>query len=158
MQSARASNYACPEVICTSGRKDAADPCDGQGLSAAEINFGALGQRLRGRGFDPEPQVDSIHLNHPFIRNTSGNLYGQLQFDPKQLHDDVGLASIRTNRHTNEIVAVLAGEAQGRDEHYNLTLSRLHSWIRMMGFPSLSQVNSPARISLATAAISLGGN
>jgi len=129
------------------------------GVAASELHYHLSGSlaELEAHG---TAQVDSIHLNHPFIRNTAGNLYGQLQFDHKQLHDDIDLASIRTNRHTNDIMAVLAGDrrddhgvsnfnfsatfgevtydddvarftdrvganTQGRDEHYNLTLSRL---------------------------------
>ena len=79
------------------------------GAAASELHYHLSGSLadLEAHG---TAQVDSIHLNHPFIRNTSGNLYGQLQLDHKQLHDDIDLVSIRTNRHTNDIVAVLAGD------------------------------------------------
>jgi hemolysin activation/secretion protein len=52
---------------------------------------------------------------HPLIRATAGNLYVQLQFDHKQLHDDIDVASIRTDRHTNGWTAVVAGDR--RDDH-----------------------------------------
>jgi hemolysin activation/secretion protein len=60
-------------------------------------------------------QVDSVNLMHPLVRSTAGNLYVQLQFDHKQLHDDIDAASIRTDRHTNGWAAVVAGDR--RDEH-----------------------------------------
>jgi hemolysin activation/secretion protein len=60
-------------------------------------------------------QVDTLSLSHPIVRSTVGNLYVQLQFDHKQLHDDIDLASIRSNRHTNGFTAVLAGDR--RDDH-----------------------------------------
>lgn len=129
------------------------------GVSASELHYhleGSLAD-LQAHG---TAQVDTVTLAHPFIRNTAGNLYGQLQFDHKQLHDDIDLASIRTDRHTNDVTAVLAGDrrddhgvsnfnlsaalghvtfddevarltdliganTEGRNEHYNLTLSRL---------------------------------
>jgi hemolysin activation/secretion protein len=60
-------------------------------------------------------QVDSVNLMHPLIRGIAGNLYVQLQFDHKQLHDDIDAASIRTGRHTNGWTAVVAGDR--RDDH-----------------------------------------
>jgi hemolysin activation/secretion protein len=60
-------------------------------------------------------QVGTLSLSHPFIRSTAGNLYTQLQFDHKQLHDAIDFASIRSNRHTNGLTAVLAGDR--RDDH-----------------------------------------
>lgn len=129
------------------------------GVSTSELHYHLSGilSDLEAHG---TAQVDTVNLTHPFIRNTAGNLYGQLQFDHKQLHDDIDLASIRTDRHTNGVTAVLAGDrrdnhgvsnfnlsaalghvtfdddaarvtdlaganTQGRDQHYNLTLSRL---------------------------------
>jgi hemolysin activation/secretion protein len=84
------------------------------GVAASELHYHLSGS-LSDLDAHGTAQVDSIHLNQPFIRNTGGNLYGQLQFDHKQLHDDIDLAAIRTNRHTNDIMAVLAGDL--RDDH-----------------------------------------
>ena len=91
---------------------------NGQGTtlraSASGLHYHLLGSLsdLEAHG---TAQVDSINLTHPFIRNTGGNLYGQLEFDHKQLHDDIDLASIRTDRHTNGVMAVFAGDR--RDDH-----------------------------------------
>jgi hemolysin activation/secretion protein len=60
-------------------------------------------------------QVNTLSLSQPIVRGTTGNLYAQLQFDHRQLHDDIDLASIRSNRHTNGATAVLAGDR--RDDH-----------------------------------------
>jgi hemolysin activation/secretion protein len=91
---------------------------NGQGTTLG-VSASGLHYHLSGSLSDLEAhgtaQVDSVNLTHPFIRNTGGNLYGQLQFDHKQLHDDIDLASIRTDRHTNGVMAVLAGDR--RDDH-----------------------------------------
>jgi hemolysin activation/secretion protein len=143
----------------------------GQGTTLG-ISASGLHYHLSGSLSDLEAhgtaQVDSVNLSHPFIRNTSGNLYGQLQFDHKRLNDDIDLVSIRTDRHTDGVTAVLAGDrrddlgvsnfnlsatlghvtfddetarlgdlagadTQGRNSHYNLTLSRLQQLDRVNG-------------------------
>jgi len=55
-------------------------------------------------------QVASVNVLQPFIRNTAYNLYGQIEFDHKRLKDDIDIASIDTNRHTNSWTATLAGD------------------------------------------------
>jgi hemolysin activation/secretion protein len=62
--------------------------------------------------------VDDLSMTHPLIRGVAGNLYLHLQFDHRQLHDDIDIASIRSNRHTNGWTAVLAGD---RRDDYGVT-------------------------------------
>jgi hemolysin activation/secretion protein len=125
---------------------------NGQGttlsVSASELHY-----RLSGSLADLDAhgtaQVDSLNLTHPLIRNTEGNLYGQLQFDHKQLHDDIDLVSIRTNRHTNDVMAVLAGDL--RDNHgisnFNLsaTLGRVTFDDDMARFTDMIGANTQGR-------------
>jgi len=70
--------------------------------------------------------VGSVTLTQPIIRNTVGNLYGQLEFDHKLLKDDIGLVMIDNDRQANVWVATLAGDQ--RDEHgvtnFNISGSR----------------------------------
>jgi hemolysin activation/secretion protein len=70
-------------------------------------------------------QVDSVNLTQPIIRSTAGNLYAHVEFDHRQLHDDIDVASIRSDRHTNGWSAVLAGDR--RDDHgvtnFNLSVA-----------------------------------
>jgi hemolysin activation/secretion protein len=87
------------------------------GVATSYLHYqlsGALSD-LRAHG---TAQVDTLSLSQPFVRSTVGNLYVQLQFDHKQLHDDIDLASIRSNRHTNGLTAVLAGD---RRDDYGIT-------------------------------------
>jgi hemolysin activation/secretion protein len=87
------------------------------GVSASELHYHLSGS-LSDLDAHGTAQVDSINLTHPLIRNTEGNLYGQIQFDHKQLHDDIDLISIRTDRHTDSWIAVLAGD---RRDNYGIS-------------------------------------
>ncbi|MDR3443724.1 MULTISPECIES: ShlB/FhaC/HecB family hemolysin secretion/activation protein [unclassified Dyella] len=70
--------------------------------------------------------VGSVTLTQPIIRNTAGNLYGQLEFDHKLLKDDIGVVMIDNDRQANVWVATLAGDQ--RDDHgvtnFNISGSR----------------------------------
>lgn len=70
--------------------------------------------------------VGSVTLTQPIIRNTVGNLYGQLEFDHKLLKDDIGAVLIDNDRQANVWVATLAGDQ--RDDHgvtnFNISGSR----------------------------------
>jgi hemolysin activation/secretion protein len=93
-------------------------PLNGQGTTlgaATSYLHYQLSGSLSGLQAHGTAQVDSVNLMHPLIRGIAGNLYVQLQFDHKQLHDDIDAASIRTDRHTNGWTAVVAGDR--RDDH-----------------------------------------
>ena len=68
-------------------------------------------------------QVGSINLSQPFIRNTAGNLYAQIEFDHKRLRDDIDIADIETNRHLNSWTATLAGDQRDITGVTNFNLS-----------------------------------
>ncbi|HEX7815043.1 ShlB/FhaC/HecB family hemolysin secretion/activation protein [Dyella sp.] len=67
--------------------------------------------------------VGSLTLSQPFIRNTSGNLYGQIEFDHKLLKDDIELAFIDNNRHANVWSATLAGDQRDSTGITNFNIS-----------------------------------
>jgi hemolysin activation/secretion protein len=73
-------------------------------------------------------QVDTFSLSQPLIRSTRGNLYAQLLFEHRLLHDDIDLVSVRSHRHTNGGTLVLAGDR--RDDHgitnFNLSAALDH--------------------------------
>ncbi|GLQ45810.1 hypothetical protein GCM10007862_08610 [Dyella lipolytica] len=79
------------------------------GAAVTDLDY-HLGNGLQSLHAHGTAQVASINLSQPFIRNTAGNLYGQVEFDHKRLHDDIDIANVETNRHTNSWTATLAGD------------------------------------------------
>jgi hemolysin activation/secretion protein len=73
-------------------------------------------------------QVDSLWAKHTFVRSTIVNLYGQIEFDRKELRDNVDTASIQTYRHLDNWTASLTGDARdtflsGAANAWNLSLT-----------------------------------
>lgn len=124
------------------------DVLDFSGVSSgASMNYGRIGYRylLNGQGTvlgvaltdldyhlrnglqdlhaHGTAQVGSINLSQPFIRNTAGNLYAQIEFDHKRLRDDIDIADIETNRHLNSWTATLAGDQRDVTGVTNFNLS-----------------------------------
>ncbi|MGP1665397.1 MAG: ShlB/FhaC/HecB family hemolysin secretion/activation protein, partial [Rhodanobacter sp.] len=84
------------------------------GASASSLNYTLSGD-LRDLDAHGTARMGSVYVSHPFIRGTRGNLYGQLEFDHRRLHDDIDIIGARTRRHTSGWTATLAGDA--RDAH-----------------------------------------
>lgn len=104
------------------------------GLTSGDMNYGSLSYEslLNGEGTrlggaysalhyvlgDPlaaldghgTAQIESIWLRHPFIRTTTFNLYGQLQYDHKQLDDAIGASDLHTDRHMDNVTASVSGD------------------------------------------------
>lgn len=55
-------------------------------------------------------QVGSLWVKHPLVRRRDINLYGQVQFDRKDLRDHIDVASIQTDRHLDNWTASLSGD------------------------------------------------
>lgn len=93
------------------------------GVSALHYHLGYDLSALDAHG---SALVGSVTLTQPIIRNTVGNLYGQLEFDHKLLKDDIGLVQIDNDRQANVWIATLAGDQ--RDSHgvtnFNASVSR----------------------------------
>jgi hemolysin activation/secretion protein len=55
-------------------------------------------------------QVGSLWLRYPMVRSRDADLYGQLQYDHKELRDHIDVTSIRTDRHLDNWTASLSGD------------------------------------------------
>jgi len=55
-------------------------------------------------------RVASLWAKQPLVRSVDFDFYGQLQFDRKELRDDIGASGIRTNRHLDNWTAMLSGD------------------------------------------------
>jgi hemolysin activation/secretion protein len=88
---------------------------DGQGThlggSYSAIHYILAGSlaSLDGHG---TADVESLWVKQPLMRARELNLYGQLQFDRKQLSDDIDVSSIHTDRHLDNWIASLSGDAR----------------------------------------------
>jgi hemolysin activation/secretion protein len=83
----------------------------GAAYSALHYTLGDSLEALDGHG---TARVGSLWVKQPLVRTTNVNLYGQVQFDHKELHDDLNASEIHTDRHLNEWTASLAGDCRDR--------------------------------------------
>ena len=79
----------------------------GASYTALHYELGDTLDALDGHG---TAQVESLWLKSPFMRSRDINVYGQIQYDHKQLDDRIDSASIRTDRHLDNVTASLAGD------------------------------------------------
>ncbi len=79
----------------------------GASYSALHYKLGDTLTALDGHG---TAQVASAWIKHPFIRTREANLYAQLQFDDKQLDDQIGASNIDTKRHLDNWTASVNGD------------------------------------------------
>jgi hemolysin activation/secretion protein len=79
----------------------------GGSYSALHYVLGDSLASLEGHG---TAEVESLWVRHPLVRTSSLNLYGQLQFDRKELRDNIDVSAIHTNRHLTNWTASLAGD------------------------------------------------
>lgn len=70
----------------------------------------ALGDGLNALDAHGTAQVGSIWVKQPFMRTRDANVYGQIQFDRKQLDDRIGASNLVTNRHLDNLTASLSGD------------------------------------------------
>jgi hemolysin activation/secretion protein len=83
----------------------------GGAYSALHYILGDTLAPLDGRG---SAEVESLWVRHPFARTPTTNLYGQLQYDHKQLDDAIGASDLHTDRHLDNGTASLAGDVRDR--------------------------------------------
>jgi hemolysin activation/secretion protein len=78
---------------------------------------------------DGTAEVESLTVMQPFVRSTAGNLFAQVGFDNKQLHDEIDSTDIHTDRRTDAFSMTLAGDRRDASGIFNintvLTLGRL---------------------------------
>jgi hemolysin activation/secretion protein len=55
-------------------------------------------------------EIESLWVRQPFVRTPLINLYGQVQFDHKQLDDAIGAGNLHTDRHLDNGTASLNGD------------------------------------------------
>jgi hemolysin activation/secretion protein len=79
----------------------------GASYSALHYVLGESLSALEGHG---TAEVESLWARQPLVRSVDCNLYGQLQFDRKELHDDIDVSAIRTDRHLDNWTASLSGD------------------------------------------------
>jgi hemolysin activation/secretion protein len=79
----------------------------GGSYSALHYVLGDSLESLEGHG---SAQVESIWAKQPLARTRDFDVYAQLQFDRKQLRDDIDVSSIHTDRHLYDWTATLTGD------------------------------------------------
>ena len=92
------------------------------GASYSALHY-ILGDSLASLDGYGTAQVASLWAKQPLVRRVDFDLYGQLQFDRKNLRDDYGTSGIRTNRHLDNWSASLSG-----DRRDALLLGGLNTW------------------------------
>lgn len=80
------------------------------GGSYAALRYG-LGEPLAALKAHGSAQVASLWAKQPLVRSRDANLYGQIQYDSKQLKDRIDASDIRTDRHLDNLTFNLAGDA-----------------------------------------------
>ena len=81
----------------------------GGSFSALRYKLGDTLESLHGHG---TAQVASLWARQALLRGHDVNVYGQLQYDHKQLDDRIDTASIRTDRQLDNFTASLAGDVR----------------------------------------------
>lgn len=89
------------------------------GGSYAALRY-ELGEPLAALKANGSARVGSLWAKHPLVRSRDANLYGQIQYDGKQLKDRIDTSGIRTDRHLDNWTLSLAGDA--------LLLGGINSW------------------------------
>jgi hemolysin activation/secretion protein len=79
----------------------------GGSYSAMHYILGDTLASLNGHG---TAQIASLWMKHPLVRSRNSNLYGQIQYDQKQLRDHIDVIVIRTDRHLENWTASLSGD------------------------------------------------
>ncbi|WP_277185233.1 ShlB/FhaC/HecB family hemolysin secretion/activation protein [Caballeronia sp. BR00000012568055] len=97
----------------TYGRMDYRYLLNGQGTTLAATVSGLdyhLGGDLSDLDAHGSAFVGGVVLAQPLIRNTRGNLFGQVEYDFRRLNDNIDVIGLQNDRHTNSVTATLAGD------------------------------------------------
>ncbi len=97
----------------TYGRMDYRYLLNGQGTTLAATVSGLdyyLGGDLSDLDAHGSVFVAGAVMAQPIIRNTRGNLYGQLEYDFRRLNDNIDIIGLQNDRHTHSMTATLAGD------------------------------------------------
>ncbi|RDS83888.1 ShlB/FhaC/HecB family hemolysin secretion/activation protein [Dyella monticola] len=113
---------------------------DGEGTTLGLADSGLmykLGNGLSDLHAHGTATTQSVNLSQPFIRNTAGNLYAQLEFDHKRLYDDIDLAELENHRHANNWVLTVAGDQRDATGVTNFNVSGTYGRLYMDNFQTL---------------------
>jgi hemolysin activation/secretion protein len=79
------------------------------GASYSALHY-ILGDTLAALDGHGSAEIESLWVKQPFVRTPLTNLYGQLQFDHKQLDDAIGASDLHTDRHLYNGTASMTGD------------------------------------------------
>ncbi|MEM5316913.1 ShlB/FhaC/HecB family hemolysin secretion/activation protein [Paraburkholderia sp. JHI869] len=97
----------------TYGRMDYRYLLNGQGTTLGATVSGLdyhLGNDLSELQSHGSAFVGGVVLAQPIIRNTRGNLFGQIEYDFRRLNDNIDIIGLQNDRHTNSFTTTLAGD------------------------------------------------
>ncbi|CAD6516892.1 ShlB/FhaC/HecB family hemolysin secretion/activation protein [Paraburkholderia metrosideri] len=97
----------------TYGRMDYRYLLNGQGTTLGATVSGLdyhLGNDLSDLESHGSAFVGGVVLAQPLIRNTRGNLYGQVEYDFRRLNDNIDVIGLQNDRNTNSVTTTLAGD------------------------------------------------
>ena len=117
------------------------------GVSYSALHY-TLGDTLAALGGHGTADVANVWLKQPFLRSRSVNLYGQVEYDHKQLKDDIDSTGIQTDRHLDELTASLMGD--WRDMY------GVNSWNLALMDGRLNFDNAPSQLADAATARTQG--
>ena len=105
------------------------------GVAASDLHYHLSG-RLSALGANGTAQVDSLDAKQPLIRGVDSNLYVQLQFDHRRLDDHIDVVASLTDRSTDGLTAVLAGDHRDDTGVTNFSVSAGVDKVRFEGAAS----------------------
>jgi hemolysin activation/secretion protein len=113
---------------------------DGQGttlgLAVSGLSY-KLGNGLEDLHAHGTATTQSVNLAQPFIRNTAGNLYAQVEYDHKRLHDNIDIVGIQTDRHSDSWTLTVAGDQRDSTGVTNFNISGTYGHLYLDNFQTL---------------------
>ena len=113
---------------------------DGQGttlgLAVSGLSY-KLGNGLQDLHAHGTATTQSVNLSQPFIRNTAGNLYAQVEYDHKRLHDNIDIVGIQTDRHSDSWTLTVAGDQRDSTGVTNFNISGTYGHLYLDNFQTL---------------------
>ncbi|MGF6984365.1 BamA/TamA family outer membrane protein [Paraburkholderia sp. CNPSo 3155] len=97
----------------TYGRMDYRYLLNGQGTTLGATVSGLdyhLGGDLSDLDAHGSAFVAGVLLAQPLIRNTRGNLFGQVEYNFRRINDNIDIIGLQNDRHTNSLTTTLAGD------------------------------------------------
>lgn len=110
----------------TYGRMDYRYLLNGQGTTLGATVSGLdyhLGSDLSDLDAHGSAFVGGVVLAQPLIRNTRGNLFGQIEYDFRRLNDNIDVIGLQNDRHTNSVTTTLAGDELDSTGVFNARLA-----------------------------------